>query len=143
MPPLLRPLGQTTIQISPVALGCWPIAGVTTLGVTDDESLATIEACFELGVNFFDTAFCYGLEGESERLIARATRGRRDQIVIATKGGVHWQAPGKQARDGSPATLKRECDESLRRLETDHVELYYLHAARSGRAGGGVGRRDS
>jgi aryl-alcohol dehydrogenase-like predicted oxidoreductase len=128
MSPLVRPLGKTAIQISPVAMGCWPIAGVTTLGVTEAESLATIAACFDLGVNFLDTAFCYGLEGESERLIARAIRGRREQTVIATKGGIHWQSPGKQAHDGSPATLRRQCDESLRRLETDHVELYYLHA---------------
>jgi aryl-alcohol dehydrogenase-like predicted oxidoreductase len=124
----LRRLGNTTIQVSPVALGCWPIAGVTTLGVSEAESLVTLAACFELGVNFLDTAYCYGLQGESERLIARAIAGRRDQVVIATKGGIHWKAPGQQAHDASPAILKRECDESLRRLETDHVELYYLHA---------------
>lgn len=127
-PPLLRPLGNTGIGISPVALGCWPISGVTTLGVTEAESRATLAECFELGVNFFDTAYCYGLAGESEQLIARAIRGRRAQVVIATKGGIHWQAPGQQGRDARPETLRRQCDESLRRLETDHVELYYLHA---------------
>ncbi len=126
--PQLRRLGNTAIEISPVALGCWPLAGVTTLGVTEAESLATLAACFDLGVNFLDTAYCYGLQGESERLIARAIAGRRDQVVIATKGGIHWKAPGQQAHDASPVTLRRECDESLRRLETDHVELYYLHA---------------
>jgi aryl-alcohol dehydrogenase-like predicted oxidoreductase len=124
----LRPLGNTDIRVSPVALGCWPIAGMTSAGVTDENSIATIRACFDLGVNHLDTAHMYGLAGESERLIARALGNRRDEMVIATKGGLHWDAAGKQARDARPATLRRQCEESLRRLGTDRVELYYLHA---------------
>jgi aryl-alcohol dehydrogenase-like predicted oxidoreductase len=124
----LRPLGATGIRVSPIAMGCWPIAGMTSLGVNDADSLATLEACFELGVNFLDTAYCYGANGESERLIARAINGRRDQVVIATKGGIHWGEDGKQVVDGRAETLKREIDESLRRLNTDRVELLYLHA---------------
>ncbi|MCX7427514.1 MAG: aldo/keto reductase [Planctomycetia bacterium] len=124
----LRPLGNTDIRVSPVALGCWPIAGMTSSGVTDENSIATIRACFDLGVNHLDTAHMYGLAGESERLIARALGDRRDEMVIATKGGLHWDAAGKQARDARPATLRRQCEESLRRLGTDRVELYYLHA---------------
>ena len=124
----LRALGTTGIRISPVALGCWPIAGMASPGANDDDSLATIRACFELGINHLDTAYCYGRSGESERLIARALGDRRDQMVIATKGGIHWDQAGKQARDGSPATLRRQCEESLRRLGTDRVELLYLHA---------------
>jgi aryl-alcohol dehydrogenase-like predicted oxidoreductase len=124
----LRPLGNTTIRISPVALGCWPIAGMTSAGVNDRDSLATIEACFELGINHLDTAFAYGASGESERRIAKAIAGRRDQLVIATKGGIHWGPDLKQVLDGRPETLHRECEESLRRLNTDRVELYYLHS---------------
>ena len=124
----LRPLGKTDIRVSPIALGCWPIAGMTSRGVTEADSLATLDACFGLGINFFDTAHNYGLNGESERLIARAIRGRRDQVVIATKGGLRWDAAGKQEHDARPETLKQMCEESLRRLETDHVELLYLHA---------------
>lgn len=124
----LRPLGNTGIHVSPVALGCWPIAGMASPGVNDDDSLATIRACFDLGINHLDTAFCYGLEGESERLIARALAGRRDEIVIATKGGLSWDENGRSIHDASPATLRRQCEESLRRLETDRVELYYVHA---------------
>jgi aryl-alcohol dehydrogenase-like predicted oxidoreductase len=124
----LRPLGNTDIRVSPVALGCWPIAGMTSAGVTDENSIATIRACFDLGVNHLDTAHMYGLAGESERLIARALGNRRDEMVIATKGGLHWDAAGKQARDARSATLRRQCEESLRRLGTDRVELYYLHA---------------
>jgi len=124
----LRPLGNTEIKVSAVALGCWPIAGMTSLGVNDDDSLATIRACFKLGINHLDTAYCYGRKGESERLIAQAVAGRRDEMVIATKGGLHWDRDGKLTHDASPATLRRQCEESLRRLGTDRVELLYVHA---------------
>jgi len=122
-----RPLASTGLQVSPIAMGCWPIAGVTSLGVTEAESLATLEAAVAAGVNFFDTAHCYGYEGESERLIHRALGHRREQLVLATKGGIHWE-DRRQARDARPATLRRQCEQSLRRLGTDHVDLLYLHA---------------
>jgi len=122
----LRNIGKTNIQITPIAMGCWPISGVTSVDVTEQASLATLNAAFDSGINFFDTAYCYGYEGESERLIARALGDKRDQIVIATKGGIHW-AGMKQIRDASPDRIKMECDESLERLNTDRVELYYLH----------------
>lgn len=122
----LRNIGNTDIQITPIAMGCWPISGVTSVDVTEQASLATLNAAFESGINFFDTAYCYGYEGESERLIAQALGDRRDQIVIATKGGIHWEGT-KQVRDASPTRIKQECDESLQRLNTDRVELYYLH----------------
>jgi aryl-alcohol dehydrogenase-like predicted oxidoreductase len=124
----LRPLSNTGILISPVALGAWPMAGLTSPGTTDADGIATIQACFDLGVNHVDTAYCYGMSGEGERLVGRALAGRRHEMVIATKGGLHWDAEGRQAHDASPATLRRECEESLRRLETDCVDLYYLHA---------------
>jgi aryl-alcohol dehydrogenase-like predicted oxidoreductase len=123
----LRRLGETEIRVTPLAMGCWPIAGITSVDVNEADSLATLTAAWDAGLNFFDTAFIYGYEGESERLIARALGHRRDEIVIATKGGLHWER-GRQVADGSPATLKRECEESLRRLGTDRVDLLYLHA---------------
>ena len=122
----LRNIGNTNIQVTPIAMGCWPISGVTSVDVTEEASLATLNAAFDSGINFFDTAYCYGYEGESERLIAKALGEKRDQIVIATKGGIHWSGK-KQIRDASPARIKQECDESLSRLNTDRVELYYLH----------------
>lgn len=122
-----RQLGQTGIRITPIAMGCWPISGITSIDVNEADSLATLIAAFDSGINFFDTAYCYGLAGESERMLARTLGPHRDEIVIATKGGIHWE-DGKQVRDGKPATLKRECDESLQRLNTDHVDLLYLHA---------------
>ncbi len=125
---LYRPLADTGLKISEIALGCWPMAGMTSPGTSDAESMATIEACFELGINHLDTAYMYGLAGESERLIGRTLGPRRDEMVIATKCGLHWDRDGKQAHDARPATLRQQCEESLRRLGTDRVELLYLHA---------------
>ncbi len=124
----LRPLGKTELRVSPVALGCWPIAGMTSRDVTEADGLATLAACPDLGINFFDTAYVYGADGQSERLIARALGHRRDELVIASKGGIHWDEQGKQAFDGSPQTLRRQCHTSLERLKTDVIDLYYLHA---------------
>ncbi len=122
-----RRLGNSGIEVTPVAMGCWPITGITSLDVTVEQSEATVRAAFDAGINFFDTAYCYGFEGESERMIGRVLGSRRDEIVIATKGGLHWEG-GTNIHDGSPERLLRECDESLQRLGTDRVELYYLHA---------------
>lgn len=124
----LRPLGSSGFEVSPIALGCWPIAGVTSLDVNERDSLETIAAAVDVGINFLDTAYCYGYDGESERLIARAAADRRDRLVIATKGGIHWGPDRERVIDGRPETLRRELDESLRRLATDRVELLYLHA---------------
>ncbi len=124
----LRKLGDTEIAVSAVALGCWPIAGMTSLDVNHTDSLATIRASLEMGVNFLDTAFCYGRDGESERLIAEAIGSCRDDLVIASKGGIHWDSHGVRQFDARPDTLRRECEESLQRLQTDRIDLYYLHA---------------
>jgi aryl-alcohol dehydrogenase-like predicted oxidoreductase len=125
----LRHLGRTDLLVTPVALGCWPIAGMTSLDVNDRDSLRTIDAALAAGVNFLDTAYMYGHDGESERLIGRAVAGRRDRVVIATKCGLHWNADRQRVADNRPEVLKRECEQSLRRLGTDHVELLYLHAS--------------
>lgn len=122
-----RKIGKTDLEVSPVALGCWPIAGMTSIGVTEQDSLATLEACFDLGINFLDTAYSYGMQGESERLIAKALGSRRDEMVIATKTGLLWNSDRKMVKDGRPETIRRHCEESLRRLDTDRVELLYLH----------------
>lgn len=124
----LRRLGATDMFVSPVALGCWPIAGMTSVDVNDTDSLATLAAALDVGVNFFDTAYGYGANGESERLIAKALSDRRDDVVIATKCGMHWNEQVERTFDARPATIQRQCDESLRRLNTDRVELLYLHA---------------
>ena len=123
----LRSIGNTNIEVTPVAMGCWPITGITSVDVNESRSLDTLEAALEAGINFFDTAYCYGYEGQSEKMIAGALGHKRDEIVIATKGGIHWKNRVQQ-KDARPETLLRQCDESLQRLQTDRVELYYLHA---------------
>lgn len=123
-----RTIGTTELEVTPLALGCWPIAGITSLDVTEQASLATISAAFEAGLNFFDTAYCYGYNGESERMVGRVLRPFRDQVVIATKGGISWNAEQNQVRDGRPETIRRHCEESLDRLGIDVIDLYYLHA---------------
>ncbi len=124
----LRQIATTDIYVSSVAMGCWPIAGITSPGVTEQDSLATLQAAFDSGINFFDTAYCYGYDGESERLVGRALGRIRRSVVIATKGGLEWSSDRTQVRDARPERLRRQCDESLRRLGTEHIDLYYLHA---------------
>ena len=123
----LREIGKSGIFVTPLAMGCWPIAGITSVEVTEENSLATLKAAFESGLNFFDTAYCYGYGGESETMIRQALGDQRDQIVIASKCGIHYEGT-VQVKDGRPETLTRECEESLRRLGTDRIDLHYLHA---------------
>ena len=123
-----RYLGNSDIQVTPVSMGCWPISGMTSLEVNDDDSIKTLHAAIDAGINFFDTAFCYGINGESERLIAQVIDGRRDRCVVASKGGIHWDASGDRKIDGRGETLTRQCEESLLRLGTDYLDVLYLHA---------------
>ncbi len=124
----LRRLGNTEIFVSPVALGCWPIAGMTSLDTNDADSLATIGAAMECGINFLDTAYMYGADGKSERLIGEVIRDRREEVVIASKGGIHWNGQLEKTCDARPARIVRECDESLQRMGIDTIDLHYLHA---------------
>lgn len=123
-----RQLGTSDLFVSPVALGTWPMAGTTSPGVNDADSIATIRSCAEVGVNFIDTAYCYGPSGESENLIRQAITSQRDTFVIASKCGIHYNTAGEQTQDARPETIQRECEESLRRLGTDCIDLYYLHS---------------
>lgn len=127
-PSRLRRLGIPDLEVSAVAMGCWPIADITSVDVTEADSLQTLQTALDAGINFFDTAYCYGYDGESERMIGRALGHRRDEIVIASKCGIHWGPNRTQQRDARPETIHRQCDESLVRLGTDRIDLYYLHA---------------
>lgn len=123
----LRRIGQTDLQVTPVAMGCWPIAGITSINVTEEHSLRTLKAAFDAGVNFFDTAYAYGYNGESETMVGQALGQNRDQVVIASKCGIVWQNR-VQVKQGHPGEIRRQCEESLRRLATDYIDLHYLHA---------------
>lgn len=124
----LRSLGASPVTVGPLGLGCWPLAGMTREGITRDAAIATVGAALDAGIVHLDTAFCYGEQGESERAIAAAIRGRRDDVVLAGKCGIHWEPGRRQCLDGSPARIRAEVAESLRRLETDRLDLLYLHA---------------
>ncbi|WP_410639789.1 aldo/keto reductase [Amycolatopsis sp. lyj-346] len=91
----------------------------------DDESIATIHRALELGVTLLDTANVYA-NGVNEELVGRAIAGRRDEVVLATKFGIVWTDGAMGAR-GDAAYVKQSCDESLRRLGVDHIDLYYQH----------------
>lgn len=131
-----RTLGHTDIQVSDIGFGCWAIGGAFTLGgkadgwgdIDDSESAAAIRRALELGVTFFDTADVYGT-GHSERILGQALKGHRDEAVIATKFGYTFDGDQRAAdgTDTSPAYIRGACEASLRRLQTDRIDLYQIH----------------
>ncbi len=128
----MRQLGKSDLNVTPVALGCWPMAGVTTLDTIHEESIATVHAALDAGINHLDTAYVYGPSGESDHVLRDALEGRRKEAFLASKVGIHYEsangAKPEMTHDGRPDTIARECDTLLDRLNTDHVELLYLHS---------------
>ena len=109
-------LGKTDINVSVMALGCWPFGGVETWGDQDDaDSIETVHVALDSGIILFDTAAAYG---RSEEVLGRALKGRRDEAVIATKLG------GSQLVGDN---LVRACERSLQNLQTDWIDLYQIH----------------
>ncbi len=121
-------LGTTGLKVSPVAFGTWQLGGEWG-SFDEDEGIAAIRDARELGINLFDTAQGYGF-GASERLLGRALRGdldnRRDEVVVATKGGLRMAETGL-VRDASPAWLRSGVEDSLRALGIDHIDIYQVH----------------
>jgi aryl-alcohol dehydrogenase-like predicted oxidoreductase len=121
-----RKIGRSGLSVFPLGLGCMGMSEF--YGATDDaQSLATLEAAFDQGVNFYDTADMYG-SGHNETLLAQFVRGKRNKLTIATKFGI-VRKPGEYARtlDNSAAYIRKACDASLQRLGIDTIDLYYAH----------------
>ena len=122
-----RRLGATDLELSVIGLGTWVFGGRWG-GAEDDSSLAACHAAIDAGVNWIDTADIYG-QGRAERIVGRALRERREEIVVATKGGVAWETdPAFRIwREASANYLKMACDRSLQALGLDHIDLYQVH----------------
>lgn len=136
-----RTLGRSGLRVRALGFGCWAIGGPWTFEghqagwgkVDDDESIAAIRTAIGMGINFFDTAANYGC-GHSERILGRAIDDRRDQVFIATKFGYHVDEETLNVSHYGDATnevvlerLAQDCEASLRRLNTDVIDLYQFH----------------
>lgn len=136
-----RRLGTSELEVSAVIFGAWTIGGWYWGGADDQESVRAIHKALDLGINCFDTAPAYGF-GRSERVLANALKGKRKEVLIATKCGLRWGEklgqPLFEAKDEtgniymifknlSRDSVIHECEESLKRLETDYIDLYQCH----------------
>jgi aryl-alcohol dehydrogenase-like predicted oxidoreductase len=121
------PIPGTSLDISRVALGTWAIGGWMWGGTDEAESIATLRAAVEHGVDLIDTAPVYGF-GRSEEIVGKALAAGnlRARVRIATKAGLEWQN-GRVFRNASRVRLLREVDDSLQRLQTDHIDIYQVH----------------
>lgn len=128
--------GKNKIEISPIGLGCWPIGGEMYLdgksdaytNIDDNESIKAIKTGIDYGINFFDTADCYGA-GHSERILGKAIKGVREDLVIATKFGYTFNEESKHIL-GTCNTREyviKACKDSLKRLGTEYIDLYQFH----------------
>jgi len=136
-----RRLGRSQLEVSALGLGCWAIGGpwdwleadgsTSPAGwgqVEDAESIRAIHYALEAGINFFDTAANYG-SGHSERILGQAIAGRRDKVILATKFGYVVDEEKRTVSETENVTprIRQECEDSLRRLQTDYIDLYQFH----------------
>jgi aryl-alcohol dehydrogenase-like predicted oxidoreductase len=139
-----RPLGGSGIEASVVAFGAWAVGGWMWGGVEEREAIVAIQEALDAGVNFVDTAPIYGF-GRSEEIVGEAVESRRDEVVLATKCGMVWDTEQGDyffnsdedviTKEGGirvykylgPESIREEVEQSLRRLRTDHIDLYQTH----------------
>ncbi len=124
-----RMLGKNGPMLSEIGFGAWAIGGSWGYGwgpVDDSESIRAIQRAVDLGINWIDTAAVYGL-GHSEEVVGRAVKGRREKVFIATKCGLVWDRRGVVRNNLKSESIRRECEASLRRLQTDYIDLYQIH----------------
>ncbi len=136
-----RQLGNSSVHVTPIIFGAWAIGGWMWGGTEDQESIDALHASIDEGVNTIDTAAIYGM-GYSEELVGRAIKGMREKVVIATKCGMRWDSAegsepweqkDNQGRDviirknAKPSSIGFECEQSLKRLGIDAIDLYQIH----------------
>jgi aryl-alcohol dehydrogenase-like predicted oxidoreductase len=128
----LRKLGNSDLQITPIGFGAWAIGGSGwqfAWGAQDDnDSIAAIHAALDSGINWIDTAAVYGL-GHSEEVVAQALKGRANKPYIFTKCSRVWNENRELSSSMKAASIRRECEDSLRRLQVDVIDLYQVHRA--------------
>src|SRR5688572_1441437 len=122
-----RQLGRTGLTVSEIGFGTWGLGGDSYGPVDDATSREALMLAFDRGVTFYDTSDFYGA-GRSEAVLGEAFRGRRDRIVIATKVGMLPHTGFDMPQDFSGPAIERGLEASLRRLQTDYVDLYLLHS---------------
>src|ERR1700730_4030382 len=120
----LAEIPGTSLKVARVAIGTWDIGGWMWGGTDEAQSVSTIRAALEHGINVIDTAPVYGF-GRSEEIVCRALAEAqlRSRVLIATKGGLAWQGE-RVFRNASRARIMREVEDSLRRLQTDYIDIY-------------------
>lgn len=113
--------------LSAVGFGCWAAGGtIVWNGADDDETIRTLQRAVDLGITLFDVAPVYGF-GHAETMLGRALKGRRDRVIIASKCGLKWDDAGVIVNDLSAVRIRQEIDDSLRRLQTDYIDIYQMH----------------
>ncbi len=123
------PIGNLTLQASRIGLGTWAIGGWMWGGTNERQSINTIRASLDAGINLIDTAPVYGF-GRSEEIVGKALRehGGRDKVIVASKLGMDWSDDGERVwRDASPERIQREIEASLRRLGVEAIDLHQVH----------------
>ncbi|MGN6370138.1 MAG: aldo/keto reductase [Phycisphaerae bacterium] len=136
-----RQLGKSELKVSPIIFGAWAIGGWMWGGTDEKEAIEAIHASIDAGVNTIDTAAIYGM-GQSEEIVGKAIAGKREKVVIATKCGMRWNTPegtepwntrmptGKDVvvmKNGKADSIAYECEQSLKRLKVDVIDLYQVH----------------
>lgn len=111
-----------------IALGLWPIAGITTVGVSANDAEQTVIAALESGITTFDTAFSYGYEGESDQILGTQIKGQRESHTVIGKVGQRWNGHRDRVIDGTPQTLIADAETSLRRLNLEYFDTLMLHS---------------